>query len=82
MFLVERNGSNPFSLSVLENTLFSVQIVFQWKMPVGVEVVEGSRRRLCHGYVSYMQVLGTGEFPFLCTEDAHTAPQVSSIINI
>lgn len=41
MFLVERNGSNPFSLSVLENTLFSVQIVFQWKMLVGVEMVEG-----------------------------------------
>lgn len=81
MFLVERNGSNPFSLSALENTLFSVQIVFQWKMLVGMEVVEGGRRRFGHGYVSYMQVLGTGAFPFLCTEDAHTVPQVSSIIN-
>ena len=40
MFLVERNGSNPFSLSALENTLFSVQIVFRRKMVVGVEVVE------------------------------------------
>lgn len=41
MFLVERNGSNPFSLSALENTLFSVQIVFGWKMLAGVEAVEG-----------------------------------------
>lgn len=41
MFLVERNGSNPFSLSALENTLFSVQIVFGWRTLVGVEVVEG-----------------------------------------
>lgn len=73
MFLVERNGSNPFSLSVLENTLFSVQIVFQWKMLVGVEVVEGGSRRFCHGYVSYMQVLRTGVFLFLCTEDVYTA---------
>lgn len=41
MFLVERNGSNPFSLSAQENTLFSVQIVFGWRTLVGVEVVEG-----------------------------------------
>lgn len=41
MFLVEYNGSNPFSMSVLENTLFSVQIVFGWKMLVRVEVEGG-----------------------------------------
>lgn len=29
-----------------------------------------------------MQVLGTGVCPFLYTEDAHTVPQASSIINI
>lgn len=35
MLLVERNGSNPSSLSALENTLFSVQMVFGWKSLVG-----------------------------------------------
>lgn len=71
MFLVERNGSNPFSLSALENTLFSVQIVFGWKMPVGGEGGGRGSGIFCHGYVSYMQVLRTGVFLFLCTEDVY-----------
>lgn len=61
MFLVERNGSNPFSLSAQENTLLSGQIVFGWKMLVVVSVDIG---------VSHT-VSRTDVLLFSCIEDVY-----------
>lgn len=74
MFLVERNGSNPFSLSALENTLFSVQIVFRRKMVVGVEVVE-ILPKVC------LTCAGSEErsFVFVRTENVCTVLEICSI---
>ena len=78
MFLVERNGSNPFCLSAPGNTLFSVQIVFGWKMLAEEEEEEVEERverkragDFYCGHVSYIQVFRTGGFLGEYSKSAH-----------